>query len=280
MMIYEKGRFFRGPALSMFLILFALTPSDSPAGLWAPDDIATVAWFDASDTNTIHTNDVAGRVSQWDDKSGNSYNLTNSNPTNQPMTGITSNNGLNTLYFDTTKLYNTGSFISSQPFSVAVVVSRAVASQKRSPRLISPTSGAGLWIDAAEYSRYWNFGTITTSYSPTNNEFLILSGLANGASSEIRVNGGDADTGDTGTAAFSGGLCVGERPDVVFDYYSLQGSIGEIIISGEAWDTDTRQKVEGYLAHKWGSQTKLPNGHPYKEHPPGWTPPGMVISFR
>jgi len=27
---------------------------------------------------------------------------------------------------------------------------------------------------------------------------------------------------------------------------------------------DDRQKLEGYLARKWGLTDKLPNGHPYK----------------
>jgi len=32
----------------------------------------------------------------------------------------------------------------------------------------------------------------------------------------------------------------------------------------ENTDEATRQKMEGYLAHKWGTTDKLPSSHPYK----------------
>lgn len=44
--------------------------------------------------------------------------------------------------------------------------------------------------------------------------------------------------------------------------------MGEIIICPEEHDLATRQKMEGYLAHKWGLATKLPVGHPYKDLDP------------
>jgi hypothetical protein len=33
-------------------------------------------------------------------------------------------------------------------------------------------------------------------------------------------------------------------------------------------DTDTREKIEGYLAWKWGLEGNLPIGHPYKSAAP------------
>ena len=49
-----------------------------------PADIASLqAWFDASDVSSI-TKDSAGLVSQWSDKSGNSYHATQSSATLQP----------------------------------------------------------------------------------------------------------------------------------------------------------------------------------------------------
>lgn len=42
-----------------------------------------------------------------------------------------------------------------------------------------------------------------------------------------------------------------------------QGLIGEVIAFDETPTTDTRQRVEGYAAHKWGFADKLPIDHPY-----------------
>jgi len=44
--------------------------------------------------------------------------------------------------------------------------------------------------------------------------------------------------------------------------------IGELLIVQYALTTDERQKVEGYLAHKWGLESSLPGSHPYYASPP------------
>ena len=44
--------------------------------------------------------------------------------------------------------------------------------------------------------------------------------------------------------------------------------VGELIICDTALSTDDRQKLEGYLAWKWGLEANLPSGHPYKEAAP------------
>jgi hypothetical protein len=46
------------------------------------------------------------------------------------------------------------------------------------------------------------------------------------------------------------------------------GTISEIIILPAAPGTAGRQRIEGYLAHKWGLTTNLPNDHPYKSAAP------------
>ncbi len=42
----------------------------------------------------------------------------------------------------------------------------------------------------------------------------------------------------------------------------------EILIFNEVLSTGNREKVEGYLAHKWGLAGNLPGGHTYKVTPP------------
>ncbi len=73
--------------------------------LWTPADTTTVNWFDADDASTI--TDGGGLVSTWADKSGGAHDLT---ATAQPQTGITSINGLNTLYFDGSDFMSNASF--------------------------------------------------------------------------------------------------------------------------------------------------------------------------
>jgi hypothetical protein len=47
----------------------------------------------------------------------------------------------------------------------------------------------------------------------------------------------------------------------------MHGVMGELIMV-ETTDTTTRQKIEGYLAWKWGLQANLPVDHPYKNAAP------------
>jgi hypothetical protein len=47
----------------------------------------------------------------------------------------------------------------------------------------------------------------------------------------------------------------------------MDGKLCEVIVVYSS-DTTTRQLVEGYLAHKWGLTSNLPNDHPYKTAAP------------
>ena len=55
--------------------------------------------------------------------------------------------------------------------------------------------------------------------------------------------------------------------------FSFTGQQGELIFLSAVPDTSTRQKFEGYLAHKWGMAGNLDAGHPYKSAPPTADPP-------
>jgi hypothetical protein len=52
------------------------------------------------------------------------------------------------------------------------------------------------------------------------------------------------------------------------DSYFVDGNIAEIVIFNSSLGTTDRQKMEGYLAWKWGLEANLPVGHPYKSAAP------------
>jgi hypothetical protein len=53
-------------------------------------------------------------------------------------------------------------------------------------------------------------------------------------------------------------------------YYDrfYQGTVYEILIFNTDLTMDRRQKIEGYLANKWGLSTSLEDSHPYKVSAP------------
>lgn len=66
---------------------------------WTPKNLTNLkAWYDASDTSTITVS--GSSVTQWNDKSTNGYNLTQSTGTKQPQSGTTTLNSKNVIAFD------------------------------------------------------------------------------------------------------------------------------------------------------------------------------------
>jgi len=57
------------------------------------------------------------------------------------------------------------------------------------------------------------------------------------------------------------------------------GAIAEVVITGTTRSTADREKVEGYLAHKWGLTNSLPAVHPYKSAAPGGAGPTAVATL-
>lgn len=50
--------------------------------------------------------------------------------------------------------------------------------------------------------------------------------------------------------------------------FSYKGHVFEVLIYNSALAQAARQRVEGYLAWKWGMQGQLPSNHPWKSSAP------------
>lgn len=102
-------------------------------------------------------------------------------------------------------------------------------------------------------------------------QFVILGGTHDGTDAVLYVNGAESAT----TPALGAVNSVPERKLIVagYDnaangYFTAPTDIGEIIILNAVPTTEDRQKIEGYLAHKWGLTGNLSVDHPYKYTPP------------
>jgi hypothetical protein len=80
---------------------------------------------------------------------------------------------------------------------------------------------------------------------------------------------------DDASEMFQDGVSEGTNTATNFTtYYDIgrpgngcQCEIAEIV-SFKTDSTDSRQRVEGYMAHKWGMAVKLASSHPYRELAP------------
>ena len=51
---------------------------------------------------------------------------------------------------------------------------------------------------------------------------------------------------------------------------SFTGEIAEALVFDQEINAINRQKIEGYLSHKWGMSENLPDLHPYSSDPPAF----------
>jgi len=218
---------------------------------WDPSLISTALWFDATDASTII--ESGGDVSQWNDKSGNGDNAiwAGSKPTYE----IGAFNGKNSIYFDGTDLLQISGFnLDLSPFTMMFVGEGQLESAgiNNIPRLY------------LESNRISYVDNVIASWAEDNTKRL-LSWSFDGINSHIVHR--NASSVATATKAATSGLVneyvIGRGGSNYSD-----GRFCEYIVLRRNATTTERQKLEGYLAHKWGLTANLPNDHPFKVNPP------------
>ena len=226
---------------------------------WTPAALgASLAmWYDASDASSITHS--SGVVSQWNDKSGNARHLAESNNTYKPTYTANILNGYGGINF----YLNKGLFSTANPVVgyVATIIKAQnttwnnyhvmLESRTNATRIGGLWSNGGntFWMDVYP-SLAWQDGTsmsVSGAFSTINTPHII------------------EYTPSAGRGNPMSGITVGN-----FDQTN-QGGSGiqyEIIALSAAPSQADREKIEGYLAHKWGLQANLPAGHTYKSAAP------------
>jgi hypothetical protein len=172
---------------------------------------------------------------------------------------------LNTnTYFSGTSI-NTGSTLSA--FAVYVQNNNSTANN----RIVSlGTIGALDWNNISSISAILMLGTNFVSYRNSSQLGSIAatfgvpslsSSISTGQFNTFYLNGRAgttvASSGNFNYSTYFIGSTVGEQ-----NFTALSGTIGEVILYNTALTDPQREKVEGYLAQKWGLQPNLPAGSP------------------
>jgi hypothetical protein len=259
--------------------------------LWRPDELgASLAlWLDAEDAASITLN--GSTVSQWDDKSGNARHVSQATAVNQPNYTASGLNGKPVITFDGT---NDALINASAGLMRAVSGATAVMVMSRAANLAAGSDL--LWIGTSAGNARLVMSTRVGLAAPgegftsggrrlSTNSFQTVTGFAYTSNPIIAAARHDyananLEIWQDGTAGASrvyqtagvtdnnaGPLSVGAG-NVAGTGAPLNGYIAEITLVHSALSTTDRQKLEGYLAWKWGLEANLPAGHPYKTTPP------------
>lgn len=238
--------------------------------LWRPSELGAdlALWLDAADTSTITLNGSA--VSQWSDKSANGRNASQATAAEQPTYSETDFNGKPAIVWPnsgnsirlTTPSFSAQTFFFVTRYSTGTQNTwhaslQGLFGEATTPSgvigLIGTAAGTDTWYNANQFSDLRFDGGAETN---TNIGSLVALPLPN---TVLAASAGSPK-------AVGDGWVLG--CDRLLNGRGWSGPISEIIATPTILSTDERQKLEGYLAWKWGLTANLPVDHPYKTTPP------------
>ena len=228
---------------------------------WTPAALGAEGWYDAADKTTIA--ESGGAVSQWDDKSGNDRHLAQSVAAAKPTTGSRLLGGLNVLDGDGSEFMFYAGFPVRADGDISIFAVCVIDSVANFSDGIYAMDGAGADFKFSagppgDVSGDFN-GFVQGGFG-TN---LILTG---GPFPGPSIYNAEFDKTGSGlvtaridgtshkTETYATNLSSPMRLAVLADkgeLFPIDGAVAEVIIVRDM-SLATRQKIEGYLAWKWG----------------------------
>jgi hypothetical protein len=240
---------------------------------FSPKSVANLnLWLDSADASTLVTSGTS--VTQWNDKSGSGNNGT--------AVGTISNTGtINKLtalsWSGSGSTYFTGALVNSGTTLTVLSVFLMNSSSYATARVLglakpgfndfnNTAYTAAIERNSGNFDSYRSSSS-RGSISGTFGSAVQVCSLYNGTNHTIYKNGTAGTTvASTGNFGYTNYQVAGSFGEESLTPYN--GLIGEVIHYNGALTTEQRQKLEGYLAWKWGLVSSLPSTHPYKNIPP------------
>jgi len=256
-------------------LAFGLTAGMAQAQVqaWTPSNLVSgvALWVDGS-TATIN----AGTVTVTN---AGSVGGTLSGPASLAAGGIGS---LQAVQFNGTNQYVTGNYTNTGTTLTAFFVGKSLnSSQANYAGMMSVwTNGAANDFDNPGSAVLFNQNNNTANsiYTYRNGALSSTNGtlttafladtVFNGSSDTLYLNGSPANSVNSSVSFNAGKVVLGCRWQTSSFNTWWNGNFGEAIICNASLSMLDRQKVEGYLAWKWGLQANLPATHPFKSGPP------------
>lgn len=266
---------------------------------WTPSQITTALWLDAADASTVTT--VSGAVSQWNDKSGNARHATQSTAGSRPTYTTAGQNGLNVLTFDgSDDSLSLASDLSLGTAHTIFAVAKSSATITASSSFQCLVTG-GLYTNSTTSEFIFSAGPVTGNLSDERISSIVVADSGFGAqvygygktnadvsgafilgsaftTSSNQFTGRLNGSADFATTSSGGGYSsastryptflrgIGYRYSFGTGFWN--GQYDELIVVPSYASLATIERLEGYLAHKWGLTANLPSDHPYKSAAP------------
>lgn len=266
---------------------------------WTPGNLASPASIWVNDDSAV-TDAGSGACSQWNDLSANAYHFVQSNSGRRPLIVASGLNSRRIIRFNGTSgemVTNAAGALAifnaaSQGWVCAVVksnvsdtTSRALVSAaggtgtaRLGMRIQSSSLAAGLGEGVFRRLDADSAGTLSNTVNTgTGAHIRMLTMLWSAGDGTSYIDGvQDAQNLSITTSGNTSGTNA-DRPIGLGAFPGFAGAAGaafasadvaEVLIGTTIPTTLERQKLEGYLAHRWGLTGNLDVAHPYKSSPP------------
>ncbi len=269
----------------------AMTPAPAATGApFTPAQIGNLsAWYDASSSANFSL--FGSSIAAWKDASGNGNTLAQTSAAREPSYVSPGIDRKPSVAFNGTQyLAGTNAAFSSKLFnesSVFVVTSQANATQDSAVLFSGLYDANPLWDLKLQEGGATRFdldntaaGRLSASGSVTGPALWTAAGSVAAHAQYLRKNGNLLKSSGGPLAAVTGTypLAVGAVAEGGRAGYLYDGQVGEIVVYDRYLSLTEAAEVEGYLACKWGLQTRLPANHRYRYAcPQGGTPPSLPI---
>ena len=260
--------------------VYEFTADGSAPADWTPSNLSNVAaWWKADAGLTL----AGSSVSAWADQTSNSNDLSQAVAGDQPQRIVDGLNSTDVVSFAGATLSLSAADSNSLDLATSGLSLFAVA------KPATGSAGSGLLDKASTGSdsvptyrvgfapgqngKSWQFvGTATKTVASTAavdvfSIFEVVTDEAGAGSGLLAINGATALTfASTAPAADSTKpVLLGKVSDGTIPF---GGELAEVVLVGREVSLSERQKIEGYLANKWGLTIFLPSDHPYRDRAP------------
>jgi len=248
-----------GPAQTVYL----------DAGVaWSPSGVTNVvAWYDAADSSKV-IRDGNNKVSQWQDKSGKNRHAARVNVADQPA------------YQASDSRMNGRPSIGAGSIDGSIGLDTPAMAAKNVYAVVCYSDGTTATFPASGYPTLFSgpgsYGEFRVMGNQNTDDFIGTYHFNNAGT----FKNGSTVSSLNNVLPMPASLFLFKATAARTQVYSLgynkvtagrtwNGAYSEIIFTNGTEALETQQKIEGYLAHKWGLYANLPTDHPYRDAPPG-----------
>jgi len=272
----------REPGVVAAAVTETTAAADAPdgtvvSGVWSPANLGSAlrAWYKFNEL----TGSNGSAQPSVTDASGNGFNLSQVTSGNQPTLTVADLNGKNTLAWNgSTTYYQLANAIFSGSAAGSAYVVIKIPYDFIGCALMDwgTATGTSNWpySDGNFYPDFGSTAIKTFARTVTSTVYRIYSVYSAASDWAFYVDGGTGGSaGGTSPLYSTSTNTVAWRPgavDLGRDHLAniMNGWLAEVVFTNAKQSTTDRQKMEGYLAHKWGLTGNLSSSHPYKTTPP------------